>query len=77
MGGRGGVLPLGPGQVDPGLTGPGAQQQLSVPPEGQDHLVPGGLLDLLNPQAQYCLLQLPDHTGEADGVKWHRRFPPS
>ena len=57
-GGRGRVLPDGGGEVDPGLAGPGAEEQFFVPPQGKDHLVPGGLLDLLHPQAQKALPQL-------------------
>ena len=49
--GRGRVLPDGGGEVDPGLAGPGAEEQFFVPPQGKDHLVPGGLLDLLHPPA--------------------------
>ena len=53
------------------------EEELSTATEGQDHLIPAGLLDLLNPQSQQLLLELPDYGCEANGVKWHRRSPPS
>ena len=55
---RGGVFPGQAGEVQPGLTGPGAQQQLLISPQGQDDLVPGGLLDLVHPKARQLGPQL-------------------
>ena len=76
-GGRRGVFPGNGGQMEPGLVGAGGEEELSTATEGQDHLIPAGLLDLLNPQSQQLLLELPDYGCEANGVKWHRRSPPS
>ena len=74
---RGGVFPGQAGEVQPRLAGLGAQQQLFISPQGQDHLVPGGLLDLLQAQAQDGLPQFPDYAGQTYRVKRHRAPPPS
>ena len=71
------IFPNGPGQVHPGLAGPGAQQQLLIAPQSQDDLIPGRLLNLFHPQAHNRFLQFPDYAGQADSIKWHRFFPPS
>ena len=60
-----------------GLAGSGAEEQLFVPPQSENNLVPGGLLDFFDPQAQNGLPQLFHHAGETYGVKWHRFPPPS
>ena len=45
------VVPEDLRQLKPGGARPGVQEQ-PLPPEEEDHLVPGGLLDLVHPETR-------------------------
>ena len=55
-------------QVQAGLAAAGIQVQTAAPPQQQDHLVPGGLLDLLDAAAGDLGRQLLHYALQADGV---------
>ena len=77
---HGGLRRVVPGemrQLNAGGVGPGVQQQPLVAPQQQDHLVPGGLLDLVDPQAQQSGPQLLHHRLHTDSIQWHGLIPPS
>ena len=52
------ILPAQGRQLDAGRIGPGVEQQPPVSPQQQDHLIPGRLLDLVDPQPQQLGPQL-------------------
>ena len=75
-GGLGGVVPQQGRHVEAGLVGAGAQQQAAIAPQQQNHLIPGGLLNLLDAAAHQLGRQLRHHGGEANGVQRHYCSPP-
>ena len=51
---RAGILPAQSGELGPGLVGTGREEQADispVPPYGQHHFIPPGLIDLVDPPA--------------------------
>ena len=64
-------------QLDAGSIGTGIEQQPLISPQQQNHLVPGRLLDLVDPQPQQLGPQLLEHSLQANGVKRHGYPPPS
>ena len=55
-------------QVQAGLAAAGVQVQAAAPPQQQNHLIPGGLLDLLDAAAGDLGRQLLHYALQADGV---------
>ena len=78
-GGRGRVVPEHAGQLEPGMSRIGSQQQLHRPlsaPEREDDLIPGRLIDLIHPGIHHAGLQLLHHSAQTYGIKRHGHPPP-
>ena len=65
------VLPVEGGQVGPGMAGVGGEEQahvLPLPPYIKHHLVPGGLVELVNLASGHGGTELRGHRREAQCV---------
>ena len=71
-GGRIRIFPGQLGQLGPGVAGIGGEQQPHISvgrgAQGQDHLVPAGLIDLVDFPAGDRLVQLMDQSGQAECI---------
>ena len=61
--------------MEPGLVGIGGQEEPHIArrgPEGQDDLIPAGLIDLVHLGPGQGGIQFMDHAGQAQSVQGHR-----
>ena len=68
------VLPGDLGEMGPGVAGAGGEEQLHIAcggPQGQDHLVPAWLIDLVDFCPGEGVLQFMDHSAQAQRVQRH------